>query len=125
MSFMRRSRAFSLALRICKRSRDKTEPPALNNRDTDNNHHHHRHVTPRSLTMTPTPGSTAKPSPFPPHPAPRTWLLTSLTSPLSTAIARAVLSHGDNVVAGVRDGDRGEDFREWRGRFRGVGLDAR
>ncbi|KAF2015317.1 NAD(P)-binding protein [Aaosphaeria arxii CBS 175.79] len=78
---------------------------------------------------------------FPPHNAPRVWFITSGTSPISIALAKHVLDHGDYVVAGVlpidfekREG-QSEDFRtfleevkkteRWRERLRVVGLDGR
>lgn len=85
---------------------------------------------------------TSKPH-FPPSPHPRTWLLTSATSPIGISIARAALAHGDSVVAGIGygelegddAGERGEEFREfvtdecaregWGERIREVGLDGR
>ena len=91
---------------------------------------------------------TSKPH-FPPSPHPRTWLITSATSPIGISIARAALSHGDSVVAGIGYGElepdandgqgggreRGEEFREfvteevvregWAERIREVGLDGR
>ncbi|CAD6578780.1 MAG: hypothetical protein ASARMPRED_008847 [Alectoria sarmentosa] len=65
---------------------------------------------------------------FPPHSAPRTWLITACTSPIGIAIARQVLSHNDNVIAGLNprhlavtsdDGEgreeegRGDEFRQF------------
>ena len=84
---------------------------------------------------------TAKPH-FPPSTTPRTWLITAATSPIGIPIARAVLAHGDSVVAGIRYGEidtngeeRGEEFREfmaeecvregWGDGIRAVGLDGR
>jgi NAD(P)-dependent dehydrogenase (short-subunit alcohol dehydrogenase family) len=69
------------------------------------------------------------------------WFITIGTSPISIALAKQVLDHGDYVVAGVcpieferREG-QSEDFRSfleevkkterWRERLRVVGLDAR
>ena len=49
---------------------------------------------------TPTPG--VPPPQFPTHTQPRVWLITSCASPVGLALARAVLAHGDLVVAGVR-----------------------
>ncbi|MCJ1353496.1 MAG: hypothetical protein MMC33_003482 [Icmadophila ericetorum] len=44
-----------------------------------------------------------KPPPlqFPSHSAPRNWLITSAASPIGTALARAVLKHGDSVMLGI------------------------
>ncbi|KAF6241325.1 hypothetical protein HO173_000035 [Letharia columbiana] len=103
------------------------------------------------MTPAPTPATTHPPTPtFPPHPAPRNWLITACTSPIGIAIARQVLSHGDNVIAGLNprhlaeghgdggeeegDAQRGEEFREfwreceeegWKERCKGVELDGR
>ena len=89
---------------------------------------------------------TAKTPQFPSHASPRVWLITSTTTPIGTAIARHALSHGDSVVAGVRDidllrggggkeGQREAEFwefwaevrgkKEWRERCKGVELDGR
>ncbi|ORY10251.1 short chain dehydrogenase/reductase family protein-like protein [Clohesyomyces aquaticus] len=91
------------------------------------------------------PSSSRPPRPksphFPPHNAPRVWFITTGTSPISIALARQVLGHGDYIVAGVlpipfekREG-QSEDFRafledvkrteRWRERLRVVGLDGR
>ncbi|KAF2826168.1 NAD(P)-binding protein [Ophiobolus disseminans] len=96
--------------------------------------------------MTSTAPSSSKPprprSPhFPPHNAPRVWFITRGVSPISIALARQVLEHGDYVVAGVmpiefeKKEGQSEDFRHfledvkrterWRERLRVVGLDAR
>ncbi|KAF2471185.1 short chain dehydrogenase/reductase family protein-like protein [Lindgomyces ingoldianus] len=91
------------------------------------------------------PSSSRPPRPrsphFPPHNAPRVWFITTGTSPISIALARQALEHGDYVVAGVlpipfekREG-QSDDFRSfledvkkterWRERLRVVGLDGR
>lgn len=82
---------------------------------------------------------------FPRHAQPRVWLITSAPSPTGTAIARAVLAHGDSAVLGVKeassageeiDGEEEKDgcFAEfweevgregWKERCRIVQLDGR
>ncbi len=98
----------------------------------------------KSATPNPNPKSNSKPPHphFPPSSTPRVWLITAAISPIGIAIARAVLAHGDSVIAGVRDGElaegsgeRGDEFRdfymeecereEWKDRIKGVGLDGR
>lgn len=100
-------------------------------------------------TRTPSKSSANKPPSFPPSSSPRTWLITSTTTPIGIAIARQALQHGDNVVASVHDSDllsgntgkqdkHGRDVTEflefwrevndnegWRERCRGAGVDAR
>lgn len=46
---------------------------------------------------------------FPSHSQPRVWLITSAASPIGIAVARQVLSHGDNVVAGVKSSEISEE----------------
>ena len=97
-----------------------------------------------SKSSTPNPKSSTKPPHphFPSSSTPRVWLITAATSPIGIAIARAVLGHGDSVIAGVKDGrfgegsgDRAEEFGEfyveecakegWKDKIRVVGLDGR
>ena len=62
---------------------------------------------------------------FPLHSTPRTWLITSGTSPIGIAVARAALTHGDNVVLGVPPSllSRHAGKRRWRKR-RQVAVDG-
>lgn len=78
------------------------------------------------------------------HNSPRTWLLTAALSPLAVRLIRALLNHGDNVVACLPPNEidheaRGAEFREligecksdrrdregWRDRIRGIRCDGR
>lgn len=60
------------------------------------------------------PNNPSKPtSHFPAHSSPRTWLLTSAACPIGIALARAVLTHGDNVILGVKAEDLGQ--YSWKG----------
>ncbi len=85
--------------------------------------------------------SAATPPHFPAHSQPRVWLITSASSPVGIAVSRALLKHGDFLVAGVKSielseeiAGRGSDFASfweevvaggWRHRCRVVGLDER
>jgi NAD(P)-dependent dehydrogenase (short-subunit alcohol dehydrogenase family) len=89
----------------------------------------------------PTPDSPK--SHFPSHSKPRTWLISSGDNPIGLALARTVLSHGDNVVVGIvsanllRDENRRQQFQAFmaevdnndeeglKSRFRAVMLDIR
>ncbi|KAF2002567.1 short chain dehydrogenase/reductase family protein-like protein [Amniculicola lignicola CBS 123094] len=102
-------------------------------------------MTPPQQNNVPTASSSRPPRPrsphFPPHNAPRVWFITTGSSPISIALAKQVLDHGDYVVSGVmpleferREG-QSDDFRifledvkkteRWRERLRVVGLDGR
>jgi trafficking protein particle complex subunit 9 len=78
------------------------------------------------------------------HNSPRTWFLTSALSPLVVRLIRALLAHGDYVVAclpprELEHEDRSAEFRElideckssrkdregWKDRIRGIRCDGR
>jgi NAD(P)-dependent dehydrogenase (short-subunit alcohol dehydrogenase family) len=59
--------------------------------------------------------TTAPPPQFPLHKIPRTWLISSATSPFGLALARKLLAHGDNVLLGVISIDTSGDFPEYTG----------
>ncbi|KAF2397266.1 short chain dehydrogenase/reductase family protein-like protein [Trichodelitschia bisporula] len=89
--------------------------------------------------LPPPPAATPGHPHFPAHSGPRVWFLDDGLAPISLALTRLLLAHGDAVVAGVVPGEykgpRGEAFRAfvgevgWKGgrkeRFRAVALDAR
>lgn len=80
-------------------------------------------------------------NPFPTHSGARAWFLSAGNTPVSVVLARALLEHGDKVVAGVyppeheRAETRKEDFRAllrqvqdtrgWKERFKIVAFDIR
>lgn len=79
-------------------------------------------------------------APFPAHNHPRVWFLTAGTTPVATVLTRALLAHGDYVVAGIFPSDHDsasagkEDFQdlleeiqdsEWSERFKVIEFDAR
>ncbi len=61
------------------------------------------------------------PPTFPPSSSPRVWLITSASSPIGIAVARAILDHGDSVVLGLPQPIDGVDIsgslgNGWTGR---------
>lgn len=80
-------------------------------------------------------------NPFPAHSHPRVWFLSAGNTPVAVILARALLEHGDKVVAGVyppeheRAETRKDDFRGllrqvqlnkgWKERFKIVAFDIR
>ena len=74
---------------------------------------------------------------FPTHSEPRVWLISAGESPISVALSRELLAHGDSVVFGVKNtnvdtGDQDDFWHEevlvkdgWKQRSRRVRLEAR
>jgi hypothetical protein len=80
--------------------------------------HHMHYLNPVLSSMTTSSSSSPKPNlQFPTHLHPRSWLITSATSPIGTAVARAVLAHGDKVVLGIEP----KEFEQRYGKSAGKG----